>query len=66
MLLAPQVGKRHYFDPNSALEVAKCNLQAMENHVLHVKSVGDDLLLEGSQDFGLSLRVLHYVENYLQ
>jgi SAM-dependent methyltransferase len=60
-ILAPKVGTLHCIDPSSALEVAKRKLVGDSNCVFHAKGVGDDILATGSQDFGVSLGVLHHV-----
>jgi SAM-dependent methyltransferase len=62
-LLAKKVGVLHCFDPSTALEVARRNLRDTPNCVFHAKGVGDNLLPEGTQDFGVSLGVLHHVPN---
>ena len=60
-LLAPRVGTLHCIDPSSALDVARCNLADMPNCNFHAKGVGEKPLPHGSQDFGVSLGVLHHV-----
>ena len=60
-LLAPRVGVLHCFDPSSAIEVAKRNLINNTNCVFYKKGVGDELLKDETQDFGISLGVLHHV-----
>ena len=60
-LLADKVGTLHCFDPSSALEIAKRNLIHNKNCIFHLKGVGDELLPDNSQDFGVSLGVLHHV-----
>lgn len=65
-LLAPKVGTLHCIDPSSALAVAKRNLSSEPNCVFHAKGVGDCILPAGSQDFGVSLGVLHHVPETLE
>jgi len=64
-LLAPKVGTLHCIDPSSALAVAKRNLSEEQNCVFHAKGVSDDILPAGSQDFGVSLGVLHHIPDTL-
>jgi len=65
-LLAPKVGTLHCIDPSSALEVAKRNLSSESNCVFHSKGVRDNILPAGSQDFGVSLGVLHHIPDTLK
>ena len=65
-LLAPRVGTLHCIDPSSALEVAKRNLSSESNCVFHAKGVSDNILPAGSQDFGVSLGVLHHIPDTLE
>jgi len=60
-LLADRVGTLHCFDPSSALNVAKNNLKDKVNCIFYLKGVGDELLPDNTQDFGVSLGVLHHV-----
>jgi SAM-dependent methyltransferase len=60
-LLAPRVGTLHCIDPSSALDVARRNLANEPNCSFHEKGVDEDILPHGSQDFGVSLGVLHHV-----
>lgn len=60
-LLAPKVGKLHCIDPSSALEIAKRNLLKMNNCFFHSNRVDEKVLPDASQDFGVSLGVLHHV-----
>ena len=60
-LLAPRVGTLHCIDPSSALDVARRNLADEPNCNFHAKGVAEDILPHGSQDFGVSLGVLHHV-----
>ena len=60
-LLAPRVGKLHCIDPSSALDVARRNLADEPNCHFHAKGVAEEILPHGSQDFGVSLGVLHHV-----
>lgn len=61
--VALRVGKLHCIDPSSALQVAMRNLSGQSNCEFHHASVGDQVLPEGSMDFGYSLGVLHHVPN---
>ena len=65
-LLAPKVGTLHCIDPSSALEIAKRNLSNESNCIFHSKGVGDDILPVDSQDFGVSLGVLHHIPDTLE
>ena len=60
-LLAPRVGTLHCIDPSSALDVARRNLADEPNCNFHAKGVAEEILPHGSQDFGVSLGVLHHV-----
>ena len=60
-LVAPKVHKLHCIDPSSALDVARKNLQNEPTCEFHAAGVSDDVLPEGSADFGYSLGVLHHV-----
>lgn len=60
-LLAPKVGTLHCIDPSSALDVARRILADNRNCYFHEKGVGDEILPHGTQDFGVSLGVLHHV-----
>lgn len=60
-LLAPKVGNLHCIDPSSALEIARRNLAKMDNCFFHRNGVDEKSLPEASQDFGVSLGVLHHV-----
>lgn len=60
-LAAPRVGTLHCIDPSSAIHVARRNLAAQSNCVLHHAGVDDKVLQEDSMDFGYSLGVLHHV-----
>ena len=60
-LLAPRVGTLHCIDPSSALDVARRNLADEPNCHFHAKGVAEEILPRGSQDFGVSLGVLHHV-----
>lgn len=60
--LAPKVGRLHCIDPaEEALEVAKKNLADHENISFHLATTESTRLVDGSQDFGYSLGVLHHV-----
>lgn len=60
-LLAPKVGVLHCIDPSSALDVARRILSDNNNCKFHSKGVDEQILPHGSQDFGVSLGVLHHV-----
>lgn len=62
-LVANRVGKLHCIDPSSALKVAMHNLRDHANCVFHQAGVGDQILSDGSMDFGYSLGVLHHIPN---
>ena len=64
-LLAPRVGTLHCIDPSSALDVARRNLADEPNCNFHAKGVDEEILPHGSQDFGVSLGVLHHVPDTL-
>lgn len=60
--VAERVGKLLCVDASAeAIEVARDNLKGKDNVEFVVGSVGDDLMPEGSMDFGYSLGVLHHV-----
>lgn len=65
-LLSPKVGTLHCIDPSSALEVAKRNLSSESNCIFHNKGVSDIILTPASQDFGVSLGVLHHIPDTLE
>lgn len=65
-LLAPKVGTLHCIDPSSALEIAKRNLSNESNCIFHAKGVADYILPVDSQDFGVSLGVLHHIPDTLE
>jgi SAM-dependent methyltransferase len=60
-LVAPKVRRLHCIDPSSALEVARRNLKNEPRCEFHAADVDDEVLPEGSADFGYSLGVLHHV-----
>jgi SAM-dependent methyltransferase len=62
-LVAPRVHMLHCIDPSSALEVARKNLKNEPGCEFHAAGVDDEVLPEGSADFGYSLGVLHHVPN---
>lgn len=62
-LLAPRVGTLHCIDPSSALDVAQRILVDNNNCQFHKKGVDEEILPHGSQDFGVSLGVLHHIPN---
>lgn len=60
--VADRVGKLLCVDASyEAVDVAKDNLQDKSNVQFIIGSVGDDLVPDGSLDFGYSLGVLHHV-----
>lgn len=59
--IAPRVFKLNCVDPSAALDVARRNLDNMNNVAFHRGSVASSGLTAGSQDFGYSLGVLHHV-----
>ena len=64
--VANKVNTLHCIDPsNKALNVAKLNLSNFSNIHFHNASVGDNVLDEGSQDFGYCLGVLHHIPDTL-
>ena len=61
-LVAPKVGRLHCIDPSpKALEVARRSLADCRGADLHCAPVSDIPLVDGSQDFGYALGVLHHV-----
>jgi len=60
-LVAPKVGTLTCIDPSSAIEVAKKNLDGLNNCEFHKAYVDDIPLGDGTMDFGYSLGVLHHV-----
>ena len=60
-LMAQRVGHLHCIDPSSALDIARRALSGTTNTSFYQASVDDKTLMEGSQDFGYSLGVLHHV-----
>lgn len=65
--VAPMVGTLNCIDPSSlAIEVARESLSGSTNVKFHNASVGDDVLLDNSQDFGYCLGVLHHVPDTLE
>jgi ubiquinone/menaquinone biosynthesis C-methylase UbiE len=62
VLVAPRVGHLHAVDPSAeALDVARTNLAAFGNVSLHLASVADLPVADGSLDFAYALGVLHHV-----
>ena len=62
--LAPHVGLLHCIDPSKeALDVARSNLRSFSNVEFHLASVDNPPLPPSSQDFGVSLGVLHHVSD---
>ncbi len=64
-LVAPQVGKLHLIDPSEAIEVARRNLNGVNNCEFHRATVENIPLADASCDFGYSLGVLHHVPDTL-
>ena len=61
-VVAPRVGHLHCVDPApAALEVARRRLEGVPNCELHIASVADLPVPDGSLDFAYSLGVLHHV-----
>ena len=60
-ILAQRVGTLNCIDPSSALEVAKKNLKDVPNCIFHSAGVDEESLQASSQDFGVSLGVLHHI-----
>jgi len=60
-ILAQRVGTLNCIDPSSAIEVAKKNLKDVPNCIFHSAGVNEEALPPSSQDFGVSLGVLHHV-----
>ena len=60
-ILAQRVGTLNCIDPSSALEVAKKNLKDVPNCIFHSAGVDEEPLPPSSQDFGVSLGVLHHI-----
>lgn len=61
-VVAPRVGRLHCVDPSSAaLDVARRRLSGASNCQLHLASVADLPVADGSLDFLYSLGVLHHV-----
>ena len=61
--VAPKVGKLHCIDPSIAIEIARKNLQEIENCEFHKASVDGIPFSDSSMDFGYSLGVLHHIPN---
>ena len=59
--VAPRVGKLHCIDPSSAIQIAQRNLADHSNCEFHFAGVDDQILPDGSMDFGYSLGVLHHI-----
>lgn len=60
--VAPKVGKLHCIDPaEKALSVAWARLQGQANVCFHHAAADSIPLIDGSQDFGYSLGVLHHI-----
>jgi SAM-dependent methyltransferase len=65
-LVAPRVGTLNCIDPSpAALTVARKNLAAFGNCRFECASVSSPQLVNGSQDFGYCLGVLHHVPDTL-
>lgn len=66
LCIAPRVSRLHCIDASpEALSVARRNLRDLKNCVLHLASVDQIPLQDGSMDFGYSLGVLHHVPDTL-
>ena len=61
--VSPLVKKLNCIDPSQAIEVAKVNLRAHKNITYYKETTDNCSLIEGSQDFGYSLGVLHHIPN---
>ena len=61
ILVAPKVGKLHCIDPSSAIDVAKKNLQQVNNCEFHQCTVSNLPFDDNAMDFGYSLGVLHHI-----
>ncbi len=63
-LAATRVGQLHLIDPSAeALNIARRNLQGLNNCEFHCASVDAIPIADGSADFGYSLGVLHHIPN---
>jgi len=61
-LVLSRVGKLHCIDPSKqALDISRRRLAGRAGAIFHLASANDMPLLDGSQDFGYSLGVLHHV-----
>lgn len=61
-LVAPRVGKLYLFDPSrDALNVARRNLDGVDNCEFQIADAGSIPLTGASCDFGYSLGVLHHI-----
>jgi SAM-dependent methyltransferase len=61
-MVAPRVGKLHCIDPSpNGLECAQRLLSSLTNVEFHLAGVDEIQLVDGSQDFGYSMGVLHHV-----
>ena len=66
-LVAMRVGHLHLIDPSAeALNVARRNLQELQNCEFHCSSVEAIPLTDESADFGYALGVLHHIPNTQQ
>ena len=52
--VAPRVGQLHCIDPSSAIDVARRNLNKIDNVTLHKAGVDNLPIADGSLDFGYS------------
>ncbi len=59
--VAPKVGHLNCIDPSLAIHVAEKELNSFNNISFFNESVSNNSLIDGSQDFGYSLGVLHHV-----
>lgn len=60
-LVAPKVGELYCIDPSSAIEIAKHNLDHLNNCIYQKESVDSMKIEDSSMDFGYSLGVLHHI-----
>ena len=59
--VAPKVGHLNCIDPSLAIHVAEKELNSFNNISFFNESVSNNSLIDGSQDFGYSIGVLHHV-----
>jgi len=65
-LVAPKVGHLYCVDPSEAIEVAKVNLQDLDNCSFYQETISNMSFPDGSMDFGYSLGVLHHIPDTQQ